>query len=390
MNPKLARPSGRRLPRRTVVHRIALVSVLATTAAGVGPAAAGTAPGCSGGWQVVPSQDRTGQHTAFTAATAVPSGGAWAVGTPSYVTTRADERYRALVESWTGSSWRIAASPRLSTHSELLGVTATSASDAWAVGQNGDHALIEHWNGRSWAVTASPGGSTPSRLDAVASYGAQAWAVGFIHSTTGVPLILHERNGRWQRETGPAIEGTELTGVTVAADGSAWAVGAAGQPPRLVPLIEHRTSQGWRRVPAPAAAGDAVLRGIASSPTGDLWAVGTYVARQPLLLRYHHGRWTLLPVPYAGSYGGLGSVTVFPNNHVWAVGTAFPRRGARHTLIEEWNGSTVKPVADPSTGRPALTGVAALSSGTVLAVGTQHPISADQHARTYAEAVCAT
>src|SRR6185312_5959056 len=85
---------------------------------------------------------------------AVTADDAWAVG-GFYDGTRS----RTLIEHWNGSSWRVTQSPSpgQGTDDFLDGVTATSHTDAWAVGQalgttDATHSqtVILHWNGSAW------------------------------------------------------------------------------------------------------------------------------------------------------------------------------------------------------------------------------------------------
>lgn len=68
---------------------------------------------------------------------------------------------RALAERWTGTKWTVQATPAISgsTFGSLNGISCTSASNCWAVGESDTtsarHPLIEKWNGTSWSVTAS-------------------------------------------------------------------------------------------------------------------------------------------------------------------------------------------------------------------------------------------
>jgi len=70
---------------------------------------------------------------------------------------------RALAERWNGSAWVQEAAPSPDTDlDELHAVTATSGSNAWAVGYRRPtvsapfRTLIEHWNGSKWSLAASP------------------------------------------------------------------------------------------------------------------------------------------------------------------------------------------------------------------------------------------
>jgi hypothetical protein len=84
----------------------------------------------------------------------------------------------------------------------LLGVAATSATNAWAVGgyvtAAGLNTLVLAWNGRSWAHEPSPSpnptpGHAFTELFGVAAASAtRAWAVGLFTDTTGSKtLALH-------------------------------------------------------------------------------------------------------------------------------------------------------------------------------------------------------
>jgi hypothetical protein len=82
---------------------------------------------------------------------------------------------------WNGTAWKQQPSPSQGHVSDLVGVAATSATNAWAVGG----ALIVHWNGTTWKRQPSP---TPTPT--VFLYGAAAtnvWAVGSHFHT----LVLH-------------------------------------------------------------------------------------------------------------------------------------------------------------------------------------------------------
>ena len=114
------------------------------------------------------------------------SGKAWAVG--SYFDGTTD---RSLILAWTGSTWVKQASPTPG-DTFLQGAATTGASNTWAVGayeaDNMRFTLILHWNGTKWAQVASPSPSSFSMLTAVAASSAtDAWAVGqFNDDNTGL------------------------------------------------------------------------------------------------------------------------------------------------------------------------------------------------------------
>jgi len=101
-------------------------------------------------WSQVSGAALSGQG-ALSAVSADGSGGVWAVGSTGGVSTR------TLVEHWSGATWTKATTPNPSTRENaLLGVTAITPKNVWAVGYfggaSGHRSLIEHWNGSSWSV----------------------------------------------------------------------------------------------------------------------------------------------------------------------------------------------------------------------------------------------
>jgi len=124
----------------------------------------------------------------------------------------------------------------------LHGVAATSAGNAWAVGESNLHALILHWNGTAWKRVPSP--SPPGSLLSVAATSARnAWAVG-----TG---ILHWNGTAWKQQARNESFGL-LTGVAAASARNAWAVGylctaRCGVHTSLI-VIVHWNGTAWKAV----------------------------------------------------------------------------------------------------------------------------------------------
>jgi hypothetical protein len=165
---------------------------------------------------------------------AVSATDAWAVG--SFLDGTAT---RPLLLHWNGTSWLRLSGPRLSSSAFpalLTSVAATSARNAWAIGVAGSPAqgLILHWNGRAWAKAKLPGlPATSTRLLGVtATSASNAIVVGDFTpagSSASRPLILRWNGSAWKQAMTPEPIGAEvfLTGVGASASGSAWAVGVA-------------------------------------------------------------------------------------------------------------------------------------------------------------------
>jgi hypothetical protein len=124
----------------------------------------------------------------------------------------------------------------------LQGVAATSSTNAWAVGYYGsfntqDQALIAHYNGTGWKVQKSfnPGGTSAFNglLGVAATSATNAWAVGYYDSAAGAidTLIEHWPGGSWKLQSSPNPGGTafgnqnQLYGVAATSSTNAWAVG---------------------------------------------------------------------------------------------------------------------------------------------------------------------
>src|SRR5439155_10824777 len=138
---------------------------------------------------------------------------------------------------------------------QLSGVTCTSASDCWAVGEYGgnyyngtpNQTLIEQWDGTQWSIVTSP--NYPTR-------------------------------------TGESYYGNYLEGVTCTSPSQCWAVGyywpAPNQPAwGTETLIEQWDGTSWSIVASPNTPniGNAVpyngLSGVTCTSASDCWAIGS-------------------------------------------------------------------------------------------------------------------
>jgi hypothetical protein len=245
--------------------------------------------------------------------------------------------------------WNAVPSPGVSPEGHLSAVAASSATDAWAVGEfegtdSLEHPLAEHWNGSSWTTTQMP---TPGQQD------------------------------------------NSLSGVAELSPTNVWAVGAQTNGAGAThPLIERWNGAQWSVVPAPnITATSATLSGVAGSSAGDVWAVGdaTTITNQniaiqlPLLLHWNGSSWSVaqgagLPGQQPGTsyFAQLSGVVALAANNAWAVGSV-PAQFGQSVLIEHWNGSTWSLVAGANPGQngdDSLVAVSADSPNDLWAVGT--------------------
>lgn len=206
---------------------------------------------------------------------------AWAVG--SY----AGSDNENLLLHWNGSSWSQVKAPNLNENS-LNAVTTTSSNNAWAVGTyqpdgtSSNHTLIEHWNGKAWSTQSSPDPAGNDWLEGVSALSpTDAWAVGYQLSTTtskDSTLVLHWDGKKWSSSAAPAVAsfGTELSSVTATSATDAWAVGwATNSNDFETPLVLHWNGSVWSQQSTPTDASNTeLLFGVAAVSSVDAWAVG--------------------------------------------------------------------------------------------------------------------
>jgi len=301
----------------------------------------------------------------FNGVTATSASDAWAVG---------GNNGNTLIAHWNGTGWKQVPSPNASGANTLDGVAATSASNAWAAGlyttsaSPGGEPLIERWNGTKWQVAATPtfSGLTNILYGVAATSATNAWAVGYLDnsSSDSQSLILHWDGTTWKQvpSPDPSTQYTVLYGVTAISATNAWAVGTAA----FSPLILHWNGTKWQQVPSPASAGDDVLYGVAAASATNAWAVGSDSVKGALSFHWNGTTWTQTPGP-GGSLGSFSSVAATSATNAWAAGST-----GNSTLIAHWNGTTWTQVPSPNPTKAkvhTLNGVAATSATNAWAVG---------------------
>jgi hypothetical protein len=242
--------------------------------------------------------------------------------------------------SLTGSGWTVQPSYSFGALDNVLaGVSAASATDAWAVGTYDPAGssvlatLAEHFDGTRWTAFPLPNvGSQENVLLAVSMPSpGLAWAVGYFV------------NGKFQQQT----------------------------------LIQHFDGKVWSVVPSPSPGAEQnILFGVAAITDSDVWAVGSDQDANGLwhtLTEHWDGTsWSVVNAVDAGVNGNqLYAVNALASNNVYAVGqqagAAFPNQA----LVEHWNGKSWSVVTSPADASSALPlGVTATSSSLTL-VGQQ-------------------
>jgi hypothetical protein len=272
------------------------------------------------------------------------------------------------------TGWTVETVPQTGNNTLLLGASARTSTDAWAVGEQFAGAgqappppVSYHWNGTAWSLVPTPALGVSSALRGVsASTATDAWAVGFslLGRRDFGTLMEHWNGTAWSVNSSLVVTGeaAELTGVADLSPTNAWAVGEGGTGG----LLEHWNGAAWSSVALPDPNfTPGVDQSISASSASDIWVVGSTVntatdATVGEALHFNGTAWSVVPMPF-----GAGAVTDISPNDAWAVGGA---------SIEQWNGSVWSVVPSPTPGADlGLTGVAARGADDVYAVGDNIP-----------------
>jgi hypothetical protein len=301
----------------------------------------------------------------------------------------------------------------------LNGVSADSATDAWAVGYyfnrttNAQETFVLHWNGTSWSEVASPNpGGTTSASDASTLFGVSAvsatdaWAVGYyvVNPTTQAQetLVLHWNGTKWSKVASPSPGGTSMNfdnsflhGVSADSATDAWAVGhyISSTTAGTEAVALHWNGTKWSKIASPNPGGTIAsayntLNGISAVSATDAWAVGFYnnpaIGDETLVLHWNGTKWSKVASPSPGvppvffSGDNLFGVSAVSATDASAVGSYVnPTTGATETLALHWNGTKWSKVASPNPGgttsnaddASTLYGVSAVSATDAWAVG---------------------
>jgi len=278
------------------------------------------------------------------------------------------------------------------------GVTATSASNAWAVGTAYDfniaaqRTLIARWNGTSWSRVSSPNGSQLYNqlyaVDAVSP--TSALAIGSIETAHGVngggdgpkKAAAWQWNGTsWKIVDLPSTPNAAgVGGVDMLSATDAWAVGSYWENSptgHAAPYMAHWNGATWTKVEAPAPGNyQNSADAVAGTSPSDVWTVGSWrntgrtEVYHPLVLHWNGTAWSQVPIPDpAGRVGGmLSGVTAISPTDAWAVGL----KDYRNPVSFHWNGTAWSEVPIPPLGGDGNNftySVAGSATGGVYAVG---------------------
>lgn len=300
------------------------------------------------------------------------------------------------------SGWSLVSNPNPSTSSDnLVGVSASSTSNAWAIGDyssnQGIPTLHEHWNGSQWNVIAPSATPSTPYLSAVATLSpTNTWAVGDYDANGNglkLSLIEHWDGTSWSVVPSPTPSPTfnYLSAVTSLSAKNIWAVGDfnTNNDTSTKTLIEHWNGTRWKVIASPnSPLAVNQLTAVTAINAHDIWAVGYAQpsGASPINTLTEHWdgtRWSIVPSPSPSAFSNyLYGITAIASNNVWAVGNFYDTRSVSltGTLVEHWDGT--KWAVIPSTnvissnGTNTLSAVTASSANAIWAVGNSSDFNA--------------
>jgi hypothetical protein len=285
----------KRLLKTSVAAGIALSAAVVLAFSGAAQAA-GTP-----GWrfaEVYPQSDEILSVSASSAANA------WAVGQDSF-TSSCD--MCLFTAHWNGSKWQTIPTPPGLLHqiNRLVGyaaVAATAGKRAWIFvwGENNELGTTElsavEWTGTSWSPVHNFPGS-PSLTAAAASGPDDVWGFGTTGSRGQTPWAVHYNGKRWSQVAIP-VSVSQASGSAAAGD---WVTGTgAAQPGRIEVL--HWSKGAWRNLSLPKI----------SVPEGDQMRPGLIAAATPASV------WTTVTVASTTVEGRVTTVLLHWNGKAWS------------------------------------------------------------------------
>jgi hypothetical protein len=288
------------------------------------------------------------------------------------------------------AGWTVVPAPPTGEAASVTGISAPTATDAWAVGDEGTGsitgAFTDHWNGTTWSQVPIPtfpcnGVRCYVHLFSVSASATDAWALGVYSAKPGYKtyFTLHWNGSAWTAGDGQL--GYSLDDVS-----STDAAAAAGY------VVEQWNGTGWASStpPNPPGPDEGYLTAVSATSASDVWAVGTYDPAYSSSIYdnysvYWNGTaWTEVAMPAPASSDPdldyqINAIDAISPTNVWAVGevgdnvASFYASGgggtAQSALIEHYNGTSWSIVANPSGSPASLVSVTATSASNVWAVG---------------------
>jgi hypothetical protein len=241
--------------------------------------------------------------------------------------------------------WKSVSSP---TESQLNAIWGTSASDIWAVGDEG---VALHYDGDTWKKVAT---GTTDTLFAV-------WGASPDDYWTGTDggELLHWNGSAWKRDSSFASTyGDAIMSISGSGPHDVW----------ITTGLEmlHTDGNGWSLVSAP----DDIVEHLDVVSSHEVWVTGD---SRSLYRRVDGGPWETFEVPDVGGVFIWNGISACSSAEVWAVGAAISAANDAH-LAYHFDGKTWSEAhlfEDPEAAASSLEAVWCRSPNDVWTVGDE-------------------
>jgi hypothetical protein len=242
---------------------------------------------------------------------------------------------------WDGTEWT---TTNLGTDVRIKDTAVLGPRDAWFIGTGGaltpdERPIIEHYDGDTWTRTTLP--ATVEDLHAISATSAtDVWAMGW---TGGAPVALHWDGSQWRTVTLPPPNldpgfGVAEGDILSVGPRDAWASGVVvNDGVRPGSILWHWNGKRWRlrKVDAP----DDSLTALAPDGENGLWMVSSGVRPTADLLHYTGGAITREPAPVQpGTTANVDEIALIPGTRsLWGAATLVDENGRSAAAIDRYD-----------------------------------------------------
>jgi hypothetical protein len=270
----------------------------------------------------------------------------------------------AVVVHYDGKSFHRSKLPPLNhLDSRLVGITARSENDVWAVGDTNNRpkgftgGVLLHYNGHRWSRVFSPSFRNVD-FESVAGAGNSVWILGstgfgqikshFIFHADGTHVTVHQ--------TPVDLDDARLTSIAAGSHHRVWVVGyrntGTEDDPVDQPVSAFWNGSRFRLATPDSSTGQSVaLFDVTAVSGSSVVAVGSSTTcasvctpqtstETPIAYRWN-GSWLRASTPHRGRYASEASFEVIarlPSGHAIAIGSAVKNSGDRLSLTGFYNG----------------------------------------------------
>jgi hypothetical protein len=192
----------------------------------------------------------------------------------------------SMLLHWDGSNWSPSAIPPefAGDDTEVTGVSADSATDAWAAGNGpGFGNFMLRWDGSHWNPVDIPVPASTTLTGVTALSPDNAWAVGYTNPTSGPqqPVIMRWDGSHWAPMTSPNVggaAGSRLDEVTAASATNVFVRASyLNASSRRVTVVLHWDGSSWAAsaLPLPGQGAGDIINSIGVSAAGQAWIAGS-------------------------------------------------------------------------------------------------------------------